>query len=188
MVSTNDQTINVESTIESAQDWLRAVPPELVNIIPESVWMTLSLDNKKEILRQHNILEKYENLSNAEQTTAKVDIAASSVEQEAVVVEQQQRVIRSPEFEKALEDLKMASENGEENKDEVAKPVLTKEELDRIDSEKAQSANVKTYNFFGYQPAQATYSNAKQISNDGQISDSKTWAATLIGKIFSLFQ
>ena len=57
-----------------------------------------------------------------------------------------------------------------------------------FEEEKAQAANTGKYNFFGYQPSQNTFANAKQISEESPVSDSKTWAATLIAKIFSLFQ
>ncbi len=57
-----------------------------------------------------------------------------------------------------------------EHKEEMSKPVLSKDEIKRIQEEKASNANIKTYSFFGYQPANATYSNAKSISDDNPVT------------------
>lgn len=188
MNPTTPVTNNIE-TVERA-DWLRAVPVELSPTVPETVWMTLTLEAKKDLLRQNGLLEKYENPTqqseqvNQQQETLKAEVADAPKAE--VIVEQVQKVERSPEFAQAVEQLKEIDKK--DDKVEENKPVLSKEDIQRIETEKAQSANIKTYKFFGYQPSTTTYASAKSISTTGPISDSKTWAATLISKIFSLFE
>lgn len=182
------QTKVVENIGENLGEWLRAVPSELVNIIPESVWMSLSVDQKKEMLRQHNILDKY--AGNKQEAPAQAPaVVMTSESTPALIVEQEQRFEKNPEFEKALAEFKEA--NKEKETDELeTKPVLSQEEVKRVNEEKAQNSNTQSqsYNFFGYQPSNNIFTNAKQLAQTGDISDSKTWASTLISKIFSLFQ
>lgn len=188
MNPTTPITNNIET--QEQAEWLRALPAELAPTVPESVWMTLTLEAKKDLLRQNGLLEKYENpIQQSEQVAKQPDTLKTEIAEAPnteVVVEQVQKVERSHEFAQAVEQLKEVGKKDDET--EEKKPILSKEEIQRIDTEKAQSANIKTYKFFGYQPSTTTYASAKSISNSGPIDDSKTWAATLITKIFSLFE
>lgn len=181
-------TNNIEKVEQS--EWLRSVPIELAPTVPESVWMTLTLEAKKDLLRQNGLLEKYENLvRGGESEYLKTDVVTTEIAQSPqneLVVEEVQKVERSPEFAQAVEQLKAVDTKNDKKIER--KPVLNKEEIQRINVETAQSANIKTYKFFGYQPTATTYANAKSISNSGPVDDSKTWAATLISKIFGLFE
>ncbi|MCC7290202.1 hypothetical protein IT417_03060 [bacterium] len=165
-------------------EWLRETPAELVNIVPATVWSTLTVDQKQEMLRQHGIYEKYVKEVRVEEATPSVEVAPVTSTKPEVIVQQEQKVEKNEEFEIALNVLKEEKKNSEN----FAKPVMPAEEVARVEAEQAKTANVKTYNFFGYQPTTTTYTNAKSISNDAPVSDAKTWAATLIAKIFSLFE
>ena len=187
MQPTDNIQPNLNETVpELTTEWLRQVPSELVNIIPENVWVSLSVDQKKEILRQHNIFEKYAG-NKEEAPKIATNVVVSSESKPGIVVEQQQRLEKDPEFEKAFSEFKEISEQKEEEK--VA-PVLSQEDINRINTENANKANSQSqsYSFFGYQPSQTIFTNAKQSSQTGDVSDAKTWASTLISKIFSLFQ
>lgn len=188
MQASPQQQNNAENINENLETGLKLVPQELVSVIPESVWITLTLDQKKEILRQHNLLGKY--LSPEKPTV----LTEQSIENKAfvpttpeLIVEKEQSIERNPDFEKAISAFVAAKEDGSDTMTK-SEPVVSAEELQRIEQEQSSVANTGKYTFFGYQPSQTTFSNAKQISDDSPVSDSKTWAATLIAKIFSLFQ
>ena len=185
-MNVSSQITNTNEAIVNTNEWLRAVPVELSNTVPESVWMTLTLEAKKDLLRQNGLLEKYEGTTENLPVQNEVDLKVAEAPVAEVIVTQQEKVQRSPEFAKAVEELKDIDKQAENKKTE--QPVLSKEDISRIETEKAQSASIKSYKFFGYQPSTTTYSSAKQISNTGNIDDSRTWAATLIAKLFSLFE
>lgn len=179
------QPNNNEVVSSNNSEWLNSLPSELINVIPESLWVTLTLDQKKEVLRQNGLLEKY--TGNAQATSEQSTPVLESVEvSPSVLVEEVQKPEMSPEFQKVIEEFKEENKKGEEE----PKPVLSKEEIARIDAEKANNANTggATYKFFGYQPSQNIYTNASKIADDGDVVDAKTWAATLIAKIFGMFE
>lgn len=183
------QQNNIETTEVQSADWLREIPTEIANLIPESVWVGMSLDQKKETLRQNGILEKYignQPIQPIEQASAN-NPELKVVDQSEVIVQEEQKKEIDPQFKEAVDQFKKESESNNSEKDE--KPVLSRDEINRIESEKASSANMagSSYKFFGYQPSQNIYTNAKKISDDGDVADSNTWAATLIAKIFGLF-
>jgi hypothetical protein len=62
----NQGSINTQATFEAMPREigerlaaLRVMPTELLGKIPETVWQTLNIDQRAEILRQYGILEKY---------------------------------------------------------------------------------------------------------------------------------
>lgn len=179
------QPNNNEVVSANNSEWLNALPSELLNIIPESLWVTLTVDQKKEVLRQNGLLEKYSanTVSPTEQATPTLE-AVEVVP--SVLVQEVQKPEMSPEFQKVIEEFKEETNKGEQEQ----KPVLSKEEIARIEAEKASNANSggATYKFFGYQPSQNIYTNATKIADDGDVVDAKTWAATLIAKIFGMFE
>jgi len=71
---------------------------------------------------------------------------------------------------------------------EMPIPELSAEDKARIAEETASASNVKQApKFFGYQPSSQTVANTDDISAKGDVSDSKTWLATLIKKIWLSF-
>lgn len=183
------QQNNAENLNEILETGLKLVPSELMSIIPESVWITLTLDQKKEILRQHNLLEKYQLPETpVQEQIATTEIPISPGPKNEIIVEQEQKPERNPDFEKAISELDSVRNNQETTVAVETEPVISAEELQRVEEEQLKAASTGKYTFFGYQPSQNTFANAKQISDDSPVSDSKTWAATLISKIFSLFQ
>ena len=188
----NSQVNPVETLNEKEDLALRILPIELKGVVPETVWTTLSLDQKKEMLRHHNIFDKYLGPKEGEQVVIQdtPEVAKKVVEvSPTVIVEKAQGEIEKTvdkEFEKVVLESKQIEKDRKD--EENNKPVLSKDELERIQAERAQAASVKGYNFFGYQPQNTTITNAKTIANDNPVADGRTWAATLIAKIFSLFQ
>ncbi|MCK9368896.1 hypothetical protein M0R04_02865 [Candidatus Dojkabacteria bacterium] len=192
MQAINSQANTVETLAEKEDLALRILPVELKGVLPEMVWSTLTLDQKKEMLRHHNIFDKYLGQKDAEQVVVQdtPEVSKNIAEiAHTVTVEKAQNSVEkvvNEEFDKVVSESKQIEK--ERKEEDEKKPVLSKDELERIRSEKAQAANIKGYNFFGYQPQNATITNAKTISDNNPVSDGKTWAATLIAKIFSLFQ
>lgn len=184
--NTTVQQQNVEAVEVKGDEVVRVLPSELTGIMPETIWATLSLDQKKEMLRQHNLFEKYFGIAKEEETAVEtVTNPQESVPEIKVEAgEGQMEKFKGAEFEKAVEEVKSIKEEKEGKAQEVISP----EEAKRIEEETASKANTQTFKFFGYQPSQSTYSNAKNIADDNPVSDSKTWAATLIAKILQLFQ
>lgn len=183
---------NLERKVgEESSSWIRSLPKELVGLIPESVWSTLSLDQKKEILRQNGLFEKYNSAPVAEvpvAETAPVEpVALTEVVSEAPIVETQITSTKeSQEFATLVEGFKNVEKQSVEEKREDA-VVLTQEEKARVDQETAKSANTQTFKLFGYQVDDATAQNSKDISDNGSLEDGRTWAATLLKKLFAIF-
>ena len=100
------------------------------------------------------------------------------------------------DFAKQVETIKQIEAQGvhedevqeEKAEKEEKASTLTIDEKIRVEQEKASNANQpKAPTFFGYQPSQATITNAVQIADNGDTSDSKTWAATILKKLFAIF-
>lgn len=166
------------------EDILRALPQELLGVIPESVWINLSLDQKKEILRQHNIFEKY---TAAEQPQAEVENTVTTEIEEKkpdVIVEQanQPEQIRTPEFAKALEEAKEIENNAQNE--------LPVEETQRVEDETASAQNTAKSSWgakvFGYTVSEDTASKSEELSLKGDPEDGKTWAATILRRILAM--
>ncbi|KKR06441.1 MAG: hypothetical protein UT34_C0001G0482 [candidate division WS6 bacterium GW2011_GWF2_39_15] len=186
----NDTPIanNLEVKRSEEGKWLHLLPKELVGILPEGVWTTLTLDQKKDILRQNNILDKYlgpkpqEQIVQSSQTPLEADEAVKEVS--APTVEKINEVSdESREFAKAVSEVK-EKESLEEVKPE--QPQVSAEEKARIAEETASHANTQTFTLFGYQVDDNVARNSKEISETGEVEDGKTWAATLIKKIFAI--
>ncbi len=177
-------------------EWIRSLPSELVGLIPDSVWGSLSLDQKKEILRQNGILDKYAAPQNTQEVSqaptpevvTQVPTMVEDVVTEAPIVEQAPSVTKeSAEFATLVEGVKNSEENAEIESNKVDSTTLTAEEKARVEEETASNANTQTFRLFGYQVDDDLTNNAQDISNNGDISDGKTWAATLLKKIFAIF-
>ncbi|MBI2356715.1 hypothetical protein HYV12_01550 [Candidatus Dojkabacteria bacterium] len=177
--------------------WIRTLPTELVGLIPDSVWSTLSLDQKKEILRQNGILEKYNsNQPTAEQPVESLDelpslevsseVSSAPLVDAPKVEEQVNASKESEEFATLVETVKeneiKLTESGVEDGNK-----LSAEEKSRVEEENATTANTQTFKLFGYQVDDALTNDASNISEQGDINDGRTWAATLIKKIFAIF-
>lgn len=64
---------------------------------------------------------------------------------------------------------------------------LNTDDKERIMAETAANVNKLTFNFFGFKTSQNVASNAVQISDTGNVSDGKTWTATIIKKLLAIF-
>ena len=176
---TNVETNDREASIEGV---LHALPQELLGVIPENVWTGLSVDQKKEILRQNNLLEKYSGQSPEAQ--AEEPSQAEQVASPDVVVEQVQRpeaAERAPEFAQAVQEVQKIEQDVKED--------LDVDEQARVDAEVAsQQSSAKGSwgaKIFGYTVRDDTVQNAEDISKNGDLEDGRTWVATLIGKILA---
>lgn len=192
-------TNNVEKKVGlESTEWIRKLPEELVGLIPDSVWGSLSLDQKKEILRQNGILEKYitqsvqpnsENVT-AEQVQSPAEVLPSTTPEsisQSPVVEQSQNVSKeSQEFASLVDAVKKEELDVQKNSPLDTKPKdLTSEEKDRI-AQETLTVNNQTFKL-GYQVSDDTVANSEKLSKEGDVSDGKTWAATLWSKIFAIF-
>lgn len=188
---------NIEKkAVVEGGEWIRSLPSELVGLIPDSVWGSLSLDQKKEIIRQNGILEKYTAPQNTPEVSqvpspevvSEVLTMVEDVVSEAPIVEQATNVTKeSSEFATLVEGVKNREETSEIESNKVDSDTLTVEEKARVEEETASNANTQTFRLFGYQVDDDLTNNAQDISNNGDISDGKTWAATLLKKIFAIF-
>jgi hypothetical protein len=169
---------------EGIEEVLRVLPAELTGVIPESVWLNLSVEQKKEILRQHNLLEKY---STEEKIVPAAQEAESAKEVETsvpdVVVEEATRPeeIRSPEFAQALEQAREVESQAQKE--------FSIEDKTRVEEETAVNASSAKSSWgakvFGYSVSDGAVNNSEQVSTVGSTDDGRTWAATLIRKILA---
>ncbi len=183
-VKTQQNNVEVGSSV-SIESVLHALPKELLGVMPESVWATLSLEQKKDVLKQNGLLEKYSNTPEkpAEDVQVAVESAPKPEAQVGVVVQQEKKdeYVRDPEFQKMAEDIR--------KEQELPAQQLDADEKEMVKVESGTSSNVKSggVKFFGYSASDDVSSNASDISQNGSVEDGKTWTATLIQKILAVF-
>lgn len=171
-----------KSELEQGQNLLEGVlhvlPQELLGVMPESVWGGLTLDQKKDVLRQNNLLEKYDTpLQNPvlEVSSETGEFSAPSVAVEHI---EPTEVVRSPEFKEVLENIQESEKNQE---------TLNAEEKERISQESliSQSTGKASWSakVFGYVISDDTVNRSETISQEGGLDDGKTWVSTLVRKM-----
>lgn len=189
-VNTNSEVIRKESD----NSWIYKLPTELSTVLPENIWSTLSLDQKKQILRDYGLYERY--VSSQEVVEADIVPTVSQPTTETIVEKQSEtpeiidanasnNLVDREVFTSQLEQIKLSEQELENQK-------LSKEEQGRIDAERATQANTassvgKTVKVFGYQIPMPTINNAKSIADNNPTSSSDTWAAVLAKKILAIF-
>jgi hypothetical protein len=175
----------ISEVSKQLEDVLKVLPQELLGVLPETVWVNLSLDQKKEILRQHNLFEKY-NVAEQPQVVTETPVAEVKPEAQVpdVVVEQASRVeqIRTPEFAQALEAAREIEDKSKEDLP-VADAKRIEEETATVQSTAKSSWGTKV---FGYTVSEDTVSKSEELSAQGDVEDGRTWAATLLRKILAV--
>ncbi len=189
-VNTNSEVLRKESD----NSWIYKLPTELSTVLPENIWSTLSLDQKKQILRDYGLYERY--VSSQEVIDADLVPQVSQPIAETIVEKQSDtpeiidgnasnNLVDREVFTSQLEQIKLSEQELENQK-------LSQEEQERIDTERATQANTassvgKTVKVFGYKIPMPTINNAKSISDNNSVSSSDTWAAVLAKKILAIF-
>ncbi len=180
-------TGQVKSELEQGSNLIEGIlhklPDELLGIIPESVWVGLTLDQKKDVLRQNNLLEKYS--SESQPVLESETIENPSEVRANVVVERvpESKVERNPEFAGVLSEIQKNEEKVKKN--------LSQEDLNRIESEKltSQSSGKSSWGakVFGYSISDDVIQGSEEVSKTGDLEDGRTWASTLIRKMLAVF-
>lgn len=191
------QNINqVNSKLESdkvieRESWMIQLPGELLNVLPESIWLTLSVDQKKQILRDYGIYDKYvvEPDNNKDDTNTfqenKNEITVATPQTPEVIDINSQSGIQEREvFQSQLEDIKKSEEE--------LKNELSQDDKAMIDVETANLANTggrgsNGVNVFGYNIPVQIINNAQSIAANSSVTDGSTWAAVLVKKILAIF-
>jgi len=182
---TNVNTTEKRNGLNDSGSWMRKLPVELEGVMPESAWLSLSREDKLEILRRQgkDIFEKYLNPS--------ADVT-SSIESSAEVNESKPTVNVENANTESLEKKEFASEVSrvkEVEKEFTSESVIV-EDKQRIEEETAKASNTglnSSVKVFGYSVSQSAIQNANTVSDSGDVSDGGTWAATLIKKILAIF-
>ncbi|HVX92933.1 MAG TPA: hypothetical protein VHA74_02340 [Candidatus Dojkabacteria bacterium] len=198
---------SVEQQKASKGEWLHQLPPELVGVLPQNIWVSLSIEQKKDLLRQHNLLDKYNDIqehpvaesthvvSTEELPPIETSTQANNIESPALPVEAP-KVSEVPEvmtvdkgmapekeqFAKSVESLK-AKEQARNQENAIAE-----EDKARIAQEQASNVNKKNNvkTSIGYKISDDTVTNAVTLSHNGNTDDGRTWAAALVRKIFAI--
>jgi len=203
-VNTTQTSAELDPKKATPESFLRTLPEELKGVMPENVWSSLSLEQKKEMLRQNGILEKYlkpqpetevEQIPNAAETAAipKTPPTAPEIAPAGEVVisrEMQEKDKLTEEFKEAVEEFKKVESSVEEVEAESA---VKQEEGDQgantatepqVSADLAGSEGLK---FFGYQPSPQLLKSSEKVSAEGKIEDAATWTATLLQRLFAMF-
>ena len=196
---------SVEQQKSSKGEWLHQLPPELVGVLPQNIWTSLGLEQKKDILRQHGLLDKYNNegaadheidtVASAELPHIETGSSINSVESpvspvEAPKVSEVPEVLTvdkgmAPEkeiFAKSVEDLKAKEKASKTNEN------LSSDDKAKVAQEKAGDASKKNTvkTSVGYPISDSIVTNAVELSHGGNTDEGRTWAAALVRKIFAI--
>mgnify|MGYP001190433103 CR=1 FL=1 len=174
--------------------WMTKLPDELLNVLPEGIWLTLSVDQKKQILRDYGIYDKYikpevvstpvvNNVVNTEINNNESFVITPQTP-EIIDINSQKNTQEREVFSSQLEQIKKSEEELENE--------LSKDDKARIEVETAKIANTggagsKSVKVFGYTIPMPVISNAQSIASDNPVSDGSTWAAVIVKKIFAIF-
>lgn len=189
MQTTQDNQVSPETLQPESGVFLKELPKELLGKIRPEDWITMSEGQKRETLVQNNLHQyltvEATPIQNPEQATKQAPVLEKTAEQvpvagEVAVAELGKDV---SEFEAAKDQLKQVEQDqaGEQ-------PPLNNDEQARIDAESGQNLKPqKKVKFFGYQPSPQLVNNADDVSENGDMSDGRTWAATFLRKLFAVF-
>lgn len=168
------------------------LPQQLVGAVPESVWATLSVENRMQFLFTNNLIPKNEILANplesavengfdgAMQGTESLDQAMSAEVQTGGGIEVQINPGQKEQedFQHAVEQVNSIEQQfTQENGDVLAKDDSLQKQL-----EHGSNLMPNMPKFVGHQPSNSTVTNYSVQARSGSTDDGRTWISSMIQK------